>query len=280
MKYPGTSARICSLHFVSGKPSKDESNVDYVPTQLFQINSETNSNSEVPVRTRIPWVFESLIDFLYYNCPDCEFKSKKKETFINHAVDNHGQCRENLSSESNELRQEKEAYETEVIEKKKTRIRKKIASKKIEAERELVQSRTCLNCNLISETYKKHVVHRKKCDKTCHVSGCGYHNNEIRHVRRHLHRVHGIIRPGAIVCDLCANVSYSRFENQEHHKLVHELTKPPKENHVCEDCGKEFAKVKHLRVHKSRAHQDVSIRTCKVCSVVFPNVAEVYKHHL
>ena len=95
-----------------------------------------------------------------------------------------------------------------------------------------------------------------------------------------MHRVHGIIRPGAVVCDLCANVSYSRFENQEHHKLVHELSKPPKENHVCEDCGKEFAKVKHLRVHKSRAHQDVSLRTCKVCGTVFPNVAEVYKHHL
>ena len=103
MKYPGTSARICSLHFVSGKPSKDESNIDYVPTLHFHVNPQTNLISRVPLPVRIsdrnPWVFESLIDFLYYNCPDCDFKSKEKEKFISHAVDNHGQCRENLSSE-------------------------------------------------------------------------------------------------------------------------------------------------------------------------------------
>ena len=42
---PNTNSRICSLHFVSGKPSPDSSNCSYAPT-LYLNNDTLNFTSE------------------------------------------------------------------------------------------------------------------------------------------------------------------------------------------------------------------------------------------
>ena len=49
--------------------------------------------------------------------------------------------------------------------------------------------------------------------------------------------------------------------------------------HVCENCGDKFTTKRNLKVHITRAHQDTAKRTCNICSKIFHNVAEVYKHY-
>ena len=43
-----------------------------------------------------PWIVESLEEFLYFCCPECNDKSSSKETFINHAWTNHPKAQEIL----------------------------------------------------------------------------------------------------------------------------------------------------------------------------------------
>ena len=36
-----------------------------------------------------PWAVSNLEEFLNYNCPECEFKSKEKSEFYKHAIEAH-----------------------------------------------------------------------------------------------------------------------------------------------------------------------------------------------
>jgi hypothetical protein len=36
-----------------------------------------------------PWAVDSLRKFLFYNCPECDFKAKDEPSFQNHAVELH-----------------------------------------------------------------------------------------------------------------------------------------------------------------------------------------------
>ena len=36
-----------------------------------------------------PWSVETVEQFLYYNCPECDNKTQSKTIFINHAYLNH-----------------------------------------------------------------------------------------------------------------------------------------------------------------------------------------------
>ena len=36
-----------------------------------------------------PWAVSKLEEFLNYNCPECEFKSKEKSEFYKHAIEDH-----------------------------------------------------------------------------------------------------------------------------------------------------------------------------------------------
>ena len=39
--------------------------------------------------SRNPWLVEDLDDFYFLCCPECTYKSKDDEAFIDHAVENH-----------------------------------------------------------------------------------------------------------------------------------------------------------------------------------------------
>ena len=36
-----------------------------------------------------PWDIYSIFELLFYNCPSCEFKHNSKQTFVDHAIENH-----------------------------------------------------------------------------------------------------------------------------------------------------------------------------------------------
>jgi hypothetical protein len=38
-----------------------------------------------------PWAVDSLRKFLFYNCPECDFKAKDEPTFQKHAFNSHFQ---------------------------------------------------------------------------------------------------------------------------------------------------------------------------------------------
>ena len=44
---------------------------------------------EDPRTCENPWLVESIEPFLYFNCPECDFKAKENNLFQNHSVENH-----------------------------------------------------------------------------------------------------------------------------------------------------------------------------------------------
>ena len=48
----------------------------------------------------------------------------------------------------------------------------------------------------------------------------------------------------------------------------------------CEICGKQIKGANRLKVHKERAHQNESLRTCHICQQVLYNRCELYKHYI
>ena len=36
-----------------------------------------------------PWLVTNLDTFLYYNCPECDMKTKEYDSFYDHAIQNH-----------------------------------------------------------------------------------------------------------------------------------------------------------------------------------------------
>ena len=43
-----------------------------------------------------PWAVSHLDDFLYYNCPECDTKSKDSKYFIEHALNAHEHCKPSI----------------------------------------------------------------------------------------------------------------------------------------------------------------------------------------
>ena len=108
---------------------------------------------------------------------------------------------------------------------------------------------------------------------------CDYTNGKSMFVRRHSHTVHGKFRPGTnILCDYCGTFFYSyslfRLHKEKYHFGIEEAR-----NCICDECGKAFRTKQKLMMHKHRAHQHVSMRTCHVCDIVYPNAAKAYKHY-
>ena len=46
---------------------------------------------------KTPWSTQNIEDFLYYCCPECDVKDKFQDSFIQHALANHPDSRENFS---------------------------------------------------------------------------------------------------------------------------------------------------------------------------------------
>ena len=91
--------------------------------------------------------------------------------------------------------------------------------------------------------------------------------------------MHGKFRPGTnILCDYCGTFFYSyslfRLHKEKYHFGIEEAR-----NCICDECGKAFRTKQKLMMHKHRAHQHVSMRTCHVCDIVYPNAAKAYKHY-
>jgi hypothetical protein len=60
----------------------EESNDMMSETQGFPIKDQE-------MITVNPWQVASIQAFLYLKCPECPFDSKTKDTFQNHAIENH-----------------------------------------------------------------------------------------------------------------------------------------------------------------------------------------------
>ena len=56
---------------------------------LHQNDSQDPLSSPIKLSNDNPWAVSSFKEFLWYNCPECEFKNKNEEKLYQHAIKNH-----------------------------------------------------------------------------------------------------------------------------------------------------------------------------------------------
>jgi hypothetical protein len=74
-----TNAAANAVAYAVGKPAATPA-----------ANAAAVKFSDEPMEVN-PWAVDSLGKFLFYNCPECDFKAKDEPSFQNHAVELHYQ---------------------------------------------------------------------------------------------------------------------------------------------------------------------------------------------
>ena len=54
------------------------------------------NKAKMKAYSRNPWLVENIDDFNFLCCPECAYKSKDEDAFIEHAFDNHPKSKESL----------------------------------------------------------------------------------------------------------------------------------------------------------------------------------------
>ena len=287
-----------------------------------------NQEKEIEVWKDNPWAVTNFKEFLMFNCPECDFKTKEEVKLMSHGLQTHTNAKEYFKTNPtiytqhdhplkivvlpsnfshltpSEKPPEEQENQMKVCNEKLSvtnsattvykcdfcdKAFKSLSSLKFHTsccvEKESERFRTCKRCSHVSPTYDEHRAHFRKCnhDFEHFCQECEYYSKEKSFMRKHYHLVHGKMKPGTIICDLCGHVSYSEREDKKHQLKVHSekpVASEQKETSViCDECGRSLTSPYALNIHKDRIHQHISLRTCKVCEKVFPNISEVYKHH-
>ncbi len=97
---PPASETPASSEATSAPSTEDSAEGDKpeVPASKEGGESESTSGSEnknkgdrkpTVVKTKNPWSGKNILDFMFYCCPDCDFKGQSEEGFIKHAGEKH-----------------------------------------------------------------------------------------------------------------------------------------------------------------------------------------------
>ena len=161
-----------------------------------------------------PWNVSTIEEFLYYCCPECDWKTKNHETFLKHAITSHKKAEKALGEQNpnalDDIKEESE--ESESIE----------AMDYLAVEMKVPLNFECYACETYfesEETLMKHVdEHHKKCSSVKKCLHCNAtFSSHIMHMD-HLARSH--LKPMVFKCDYCNFSSRFLFDLKQH-KLKH-----------------------------------------------------------
>ena len=230
--------------------------------------------TKVEVDTKAsPWDVTSVEAFLYYNCPECEVKSKDVNSFMSHAIEHHEIARYYVSQydqepmEDNEalhdIKPEIELHEDEYIEEQPL-----FDDMDYEPEVKIHKCDICeFECDkaskLAAHTRKEHpikVTPSIKCDQ------CDYTGRNMKLLRRHKERMHvdynspkNTCKDCGLQCETKDKLYYHRLKNHRNDKKMSK----------CDKCDFEAATYWQIKKHKQQEHDEQANHVCHICSKGF-----------
>ena len=232
-----------------------------------------------------PWLVESIHDFYFLKCPECDFDSKEENTFQDHAVENHPlsfvffiksepetienipdvsillEDTETIKPEYNdtELGYYNEPIENEpvsikdekyVIPKDQVNIMVKNFHKRQKSKHKKVKG----NAEPKSKCRpKKKLLSCKICDSPFDTKpDLDLHLKTAHEGKSHL-------------CSDCGKSYKNKQGLNSHIILVHEKRKPLK----CEICGQGFVMKNLLKIHIENVHEGKKPNICEICGAAF-----------
>ena len=228
---------------------------------------------DVPLKEEFkinPWDVPNMDEFLYYNCPECDFKIKECETFVTHALMFHEQAKHSLipvkhaiesenieidvKPEFNEDEENLEFYET--ADHKDHKISWKKYRKKIQ----------CEHCDMVLSSqfaYTEHFAAKHTNEKNFACDLCDYKSSTARVLKSHkLHKHSETETENSVIyqCDICDYKTHL-LKLYKSHSYKHSKTKKTVQ---CDICFKHVSQEK-LKEHKSVTHSDEKPYECDQC---------------
>ena len=239
-----------------------------------------------------PWIVESLEDFLYYCCPECNERSQSREEFLQHALNEHPEAKNHLIpiSVKNEYYNDASYYmddyddddshDTKDIEREYGTVQK-------QDHKYLKQENLSQHCEVVIKEEKNsdHEGDENYLEggnenvwKSC--KHCGKTFPKQSYLRRHMSNAHEEI---AFECKHC-DMKFSRSRKlKEHVRNVHPSgPSGPKLKYKCDfkACENTFLTFAEMRDHKANDHVgDPMNYYCEHCAKGY-NDKKNYKRHL
>ena len=219
--------------------------------------------------------------FLYYCCPECDFKISTEEKFIEHAIANHDKSKTLLdNSAKDELDYDSDVEGLKMVKKEEITnfneywdsqdFRNNALIEIVEPVIEIHESdkkctsksnHICVKCDKSFCTlpqFKKHVsvIHELKiyqCDK------CDETFDSANRLKKHKIQFHD--EREKIYCDKCDKSFSTNAKLINHKAVVHEGLR----NFQCDQCSKAFGSQKVLKVHIINVHEGGRNHKCDKC---------------
>ena len=208
-----------------------------------------------------PWEVSNLECFLFYCCPECDFKSQNVQSFGSHAHLKHPNAQEAI---------EKMSQVAEVIKK-----------------HGQTKNHECQKCGKYFTSIKRWAQHMKSDHGDAKPFKCEFCNMGFVHsfdVQRHVDRIHGNERP--FQCEFCEQTFVRNYELIQHLKSKHsefvtnQNTTEPKEDYAtkwkCDPCGAIFFVKTHLEKHNQKFHQTEF--QCEICEKTLKTKHDLKRH--
>ncbi len=270
------------------------------PSKDIEDGDDVDEKDQNSIADLNPWAVKNLSEFLFYNCPECSFKSKTTGPFLRHAYGSHLGQTEVLPSST-----VSEGVTTRPDDGEDDQIAKVEAKTKVPHQGEW----QCYLCGL-QKSSEREIRDHVKADHPKRSKGvwtCGpprqYQCNQCCHtfvsensLKLHICGLDSTLTPGQKSCHLCPRSFKSKDGLVKHMAKEHDLEKKfecdqcdykaavpsllkkhvnrkhseQSLDHLCQECGKSFKDKDYLQNHIRTRHQKEEL-TCFSCGVYFPS---------
>ena len=227
-----------------------------------------------------PWVVDSIKDFWFLNCPECDFKAKEDDSFLDHANEEHplswilleksleiDKFNVDSSTKVTEKEIKREAAEFELVEQNASHL--SVKEEYFESTSELDETSVRIssqfnasvedtgNLDIQSNTILISSVSNNKWTQNNMINNFEDVQNSMlkKAVPSSIEKkpITKRLKPGfrkSIKCDFCPNIFPGKSKLTMHVNEVHLKLKP----NLCSECGASFSRPRTLRLHIKSVH--------------------------
>ena len=242
-----------------------------------------------------PWNVDTLEEFLYFCCPECDLRDQSKVTFLQHALEKHPDAKECVL-QFNEFIIKEEPCELSDKDNKDININNENFYNIDEDYGEMLECELKYEYNedsIKNESFKfsseqdlnpveiDYINFKEKNLNNVNVEEdgtikepycylCSKRFDSAWHLKRHNENVHEGIR---YKCDICGVLTRKKSMLKYHIETVHEGIK----KHKCKLCKKKFQDKQSLRLHVQSVHEGVR-HQCDMCEESFSQANNLKLH--
>ena len=251
-----------------------------------------------------PWIVDSIQEFYYLKCPECDFLNKEVSDFQDHAVDNHplsvaffgdsdmtienigifDDCDEvNEVNESNDILYtvKEEIFETSDDQEICEQIFPIKSEVKLEAIDDVVDYQISSEEHefqnsegaQMAEIWKNATVHKgqktsiaKQRKKKFKCSNCDACFVRMDRLKKHIVTKHGYEGLNKFKCTICEEGFTLKQNLKKHIASVHDTQHKP---FKCSICEASFTQKKSMQVHIATVHEGQKSFHCSICDASF-----------